>query len=107
MGERRRSEGLERDRTIGSAKLPYWPRLMKPACAAAYCGMSVTAFRRRCPVALIDFGDYGGRRLERYDRRDLDEWIDGLRNLDAGVTSVASALAEFKRANRRAERRMG
>ena len=56
------------------------------------------------PRGPIDFGDV---RLDRYDRRDLDEWIDGLRSSDAGVTSVADALAEFRRANSRAQRRMG
>lgn len=81
-----------------SVSLSGWPRLMTPARAAAYCDMSLTAFRSRCPVAPIDFGD---KRLDRYDRRDIDEWIDGLRNSVAGIISVSDALAEFKRANRR------
>ena len=78
---------------------------MKPACAAAYCGMSVVVFRRRCPVVPIDFGDIGGRRLERYDRHDIDDWIDGLRAPAVGLTSASDAFAEFKRANRRSQKR--
>lgn len=69
--------------------------------------MSVPVFRKRCPVPLINFGDIGGRRLERYDRHDLDEWIDGLRTPVVGLTSASDALAEFKRANRRSQKRRG
>jgi hypothetical protein len=78
--------------------MPNWPRLMKPTLAASYCSMSVGAFKSRCPVAPVDFGD---KRLEVYDIRDLDDWIETRKKTAGGLTSVTDALAEFKRANRR------
>lgn len=81
-----------------AGELPNWPRLMKPSLAAQYCSMSVTAFKARCPVAPIDFGD---KRLEVYDIQDLDEWIENRKNARVGLTSARDALAELKRANRR------
>lgn len=77
---------------------------MTLARAAAYCDMSLMAFRSRCPVAPMNFDD---KRLDCYDRRDIDEWIDGLQNSAAGLTSVADALAELKRANRRSQKPRG
>lgn len=55
-------------------------RLLKKAQAAAYCGVSASAFARACPVAPISMAPPGRRndRLLRYDVRDLDRWIDGL-----------------------------
>lgn len=71
-------------------------RLLTRAQAASYCGLSVAAFAVRCSVAPIDFGD---KRLERFDRLDLDAWIDALKAPAPGVRSVADALAEFRRDN--------
>lgn len=82
--------------------MPNWPRLMKPALAASYCGMSLTAFKTRCSVVPIDFGD---RRLEVYDIQDLDEWIENRKRSSTGLTSVADALAEFKRGNSRSRQK--
>lgn len=82
----------------GVADLPHWPRLMKLALAARYCSMSVNTFKLRCPVSPVDFGD---KRLEVYDIRDLDDWIETRKNSAVGLTSAGDALAEFKRANRR------
>jgi hypothetical protein len=44
--------------------------------AAAYCGISLAVFSARCPVRPLAMGP--GKRLERYDIRDLDDWIDRL-----------------------------
>jgi hypothetical protein len=51
-------------------------RLLTKAEAAAYCGVSVTAFQTVCPVRPIALGD--DKRLERFDIIALNEWIDGL-----------------------------
>lgn len=49
------------------------PRLLNKADAAAYCGLSEPVFERKCDARPIDFG---GPRLTRWDRNDLDAWID-------------------------------
>jgi hypothetical protein len=43
--------------------------------AAAYCGISVPVFVRRCPVVPVSMGD--DMRLNRYDVKLLDAWLDG------------------------------
>ena len=55
--------------------LPAWPRLLRRSNAAAYCGFSVPTFVRICDVAPLDLGN----RLQRWDRHDLDGWIDRLK----------------------------
>lgn len=52
------------------------PRLLTRQQAAAYCGVSVPTFNVLCPVRAIALGS--GKRLERYDIRSLDGWIDTL-----------------------------
>lgn len=52
------------------------PRLLDRSQAAAYWGISLAVFTARCPVQPLAMGQ--GKRLERYDIRDLDEWIDRL-----------------------------
>jgi hypothetical protein len=52
------------------------PRLLTRKQAAAYCGVSVPTFTVQCPVRAIALGN--GKRLERYDIRALDGWIDTL-----------------------------
>lgn len=52
------------------------PRLLTRKEAAAFCGVSVTTFTALCPVRPISLGY--GKRLERYDIRALDSWIDTL-----------------------------
>jgi hypothetical protein len=74
--------------------LPYWPRLMTRRRAATYCDMSESAFTSRCPVPPLDFGD---RRMERFDREELDEWISALRRPGVRVKSVEELVAEFSR----------
>lgn len=69
------------------------PRLMSKAEAAAYCGFSIGVFEREVPVRPMAFGD---KRLERYDRLDLDSWIeDRKRPPKGGIKSMADAIAEF------------
>lgn len=60
--------------TLRRARPPIEPRLLSPEQAATYCGVSVGMFRERIPVLPIAFGR---RRL--YDRRDLDQFIDSLK----------------------------
>jgi hypothetical protein len=49
-------------------------RLLTRDQAATYCGVSVLTLIHVCPVRLIALGS--SKRLERYDIRRLDEWID-------------------------------
>jgi hypothetical protein len=51
-------------------------RLLNQKQAAAYCGISVPTFVKHCPVPAIALGT--GKRLERYDIKALDNWIDNL-----------------------------
>jgi len=53
------------------------PRLLTREQAAAYCDVSIATLTALCPVKPIALGD--SKRLERYDIRHLDEWIDTLR----------------------------
>ncbi len=62
------------------------PRLLDRSQAAAYCGISLAVFLRRCPVQPLAMGP--GTRLERYDIRDLDDWIDRLGPRGAPAESV-------------------
>jgi hypothetical protein len=50
------------------------PRLLTQAQAASYCGVCVEVFRNACPVRPIKMLD----RIPRYDRFDLDRWLDSL-----------------------------
>ena len=69
------------------------PRLMTKAEAAAYCGFSPGVFERLCEVRPMSFGD---RRLERFDRFELDDWIEGRKTqATGGLKSMADAIAEF------------
>jgi hypothetical protein len=57
--------------------------------AARYCGYSVPTFISICPVRPVPMASdpsrsyHSRRRLERYDRFDLDKWIDGMKGDDA------------------------
>jgi hypothetical protein len=64
------------------------PRLLDRSQAAAYCGISLAVFTARCPVGPLAMGQ--GKRLERYDIRDLDEWIDRL-----GARGVSSETVDW------------
>lgn len=56
------------------------PRLFTRSQAAAYCGLSAGTFASVCPVAPIAFNQ--SKKLQRYDKRALDRWIDGLAQND-------------------------
>lgn len=51
-------------------------RLLTKSQAAAYCGLSAQTFASVCPVRAIALGV--GVRMERYDVRAIDAWIDQL-----------------------------
>jgi hypothetical protein len=56
------------------------PRLLTKEQAATYCGVSTPTFSTICPVTPIALNQ--SKKLTRYDRRLLDEWIDGLTRAD-------------------------
>jgi hypothetical protein len=61
-------------------------RLLTKKEAASYCGTSVATFGRMCPVRPIAL-QFGNPRLLRYDLKDLDAWIDSLKNSDKAQDS--------------------
>ena len=61
------------------ATTAHFNRLMTKSEAAKYCRLSAPTFHRLCPVRPVDLGS-GNPRLLRYDVRDLDKWIDELKN---------------------------
>ena len=66
------------------------PRLLTRQQAASYCGVSVDTFNATCPVAAIAVGH--GRRLERYDMVDLDEWIERMKR---GAVPAKRSIADL------------
>lgn len=52
------------------------PRLLKREQAAAYCGMAAATFGANCGV--VPKRVFEGERGLRWDRFDLDRWIDSL-----------------------------
>lgn len=50
------------------------PRMLTQAQAAAYCGICAEVFKKACPVIPIKMLN----RIPRYDRHDLDRWLDSL-----------------------------
>jgi hypothetical protein len=65
-------------KSVGAHRVPIIPRLLARAEAAASCGVSVPIFSAQCPIRPVALGT--GKRLERYDVRALDQWIDALSN---------------------------
>jgi hypothetical protein len=64
-------------------------RLLTKAEAAHYCRRSVKKFESQCPVPPIEMAD--GDRL--WDVRDLDRWIDSLKNdPDDDANAIVSRL---------------
>jgi hypothetical protein len=66
-------------------------RMLSKAEAAHYCGMAVKRFEIDCPVLPVRFpnGDY------RWDTRDLDQWIDSLKQGSEQTETVDSILARL------------
>lgn len=78
------------------------PRLLSRAEAAVYCGVSVPTFMVICPIPPVALGK--GKRLERYDIRSLDEWLDKLGNDGASLNNDWLAKLDFKNDGRSRER---
>jgi hypothetical protein len=57
--------------------------------SAEYCGTPVARFKAVCPVRPVDMSC----NLERYDMRDLDNWIDGLKGGVASCDDVIERLS--------------
>jgi predicted DNA-binding transcriptional regulator AlpA len=51
-------------------------RMLKLKEAAAYCGLPMSRFRALCSVQPVVFTE----RLQRWDRHDLDSWIDSFKS---------------------------
>jgi hypothetical protein len=47
-------------------------RMLSDAEAASYCGLPAKHFKTSCPVLPVQLGG----NVLRYDKRDLDQWID-------------------------------
>ena len=54
-------------------------RILSKKEAAAYCRIPVNKFSSICPVTPLDMGNGG----ISYDLRDLDDWIDSLKDKNA------------------------
>ncbi len=52
-------------------------RLLTPAEAADYCRVSQALFAQICRVRPLELGS---ARVRRFDKLDLDAWLDGLKN---------------------------
>lgn len=69
-------------------------RLLTLKEAAHYCGVSVPMFEKHCPLRPVALGP--GPRLRRFDRQNLDHWIDDLGN---GLRTEKDWLAELDRSH--------
>jgi len=74
------------------------PRLLTRQQAAAFIGVSEPTFMLVCPVRPIALGP--GKRLERYDIRALDAWIDELGRKGAAVRRDWLAVLDAKHDDR-------
>ena len=75
------------------AKADVSPRLLTKNQAAAYCGLSPTVFIACCPVAPLVMqrraDGSSNKRLERFDVRRLDKWLDALDDPAAAAVSLS------------------
>ena len=69
-------------------------RLLTKSDAAEYCRLSVETFNRLCPVRPIALQP-GNRRLLRYDKNDLDTWIEGLKTNGRSDGSGEPTLEDY------------
>jgi hypothetical protein len=67
------------------------PRMMSDVDSADYCGMPTKHFKATCPVQPVNMGG----RVLRYDKQDLDKWIDS-EKLGVAETSRDSILARLR-----------
>ncbi|MGB8892714.1 MAG: hypothetical protein WCD13_00085 [Pseudolabrys sp.] len=77
-------------------------RMLTRQQAATYCGVSVPTFMVVCPISPVALGE--GKRLERYDIRSLDEWLDKL-SKDGASSNDWLAKWDFEHGDRSRERR--
>jgi hypothetical protein len=62
-----------------SSKAAIAPRMLTWKEAAAYCGLPISRFRILCSARPVHFT----ATIERWDIRDLDAWLDGLKSAPA------------------------
>jgi hypothetical protein len=77
-------------------------RMLTRQQAATYCGVSVPTFMLVCPISPVALGE--GKRLERYDIRSLDTWLDILGNGGASLNSDWLAKWDSEHGGRSRER---
>jgi hypothetical protein len=77
-------------------------RMLTRQQAATYCGVSVPTFMLICPISPVALGE--GKRLERYDIRSLDTWLDILGNGGASLNSDWLAKWDSEHGGRSRER---
>ena len=78
------------------------PRLVTRQQAAAYCGISVPTFMLVCPISPVALGK--GKRMERYDMRSVDAWLDKLDNDGASLNNDWLAKWDSEHGDRSRER---
>jgi hypothetical protein len=66
-------------------------RMMNEAEASSYCGLPSKHFKAVCPVQPLNLGGKG----LRYDKQDLDQWIDSEKSDGSDVTAT-SVLGKLK-----------
>jgi hypothetical protein len=82
------------------------PRLLTFALAAEYCGLGEAKFRGLYDGPIVNTaGPDGGARMRRYDRHDLDQWIDRLKGHAADAAAGGDAKKWLARAGFRKDDR--
>lgn len=78
-------------------------RLLTKTEAARYCSLTPAAFMRICPVPGIELAD----KTRRWDRAEIDEWIDGLRKSPKTDEDWLEKLRNDETARRERRKRQG
>lgn len=60
-------------------------RMLSDPEAAIYCGLAVKLFKAVCPVQPVCLGS----KQLRYDKRDLDKWLDAQKDQDQDHSRAA------------------
>ena len=65
-------------------------RMMNEAEASSYCGLAVKHFKEACPVQPVNLGG----NAVRFDKRDLDQWIDTVKtgSVDTSREAILARL---------------
>lgn len=69
-------------------------RMLTVEDAADYCGLSVGSFRAYIKIHPVNFG-----RSVRYDRKDLDEWLDRFRQSSTSYNRIVELAGNGGRAD--------